>query len=104
MTKPKSKSGEMELIHPDYFYNFTSPVTRWAIGYGPTTTAEKIKSGELPPPVKLSPSGRSSGWYGFQLIKLRQDRIAAAEAAAAERRAKQQAAPAKPRARSNKVA
>ena len=41
MTKPKSKSGEMELIHPDYFYNFTSPVTRWAIGYGPTTTLRR---------------------------------------------------------------
>lgn len=87
MTKPKAKSVELGEIHPDFFYNRSSRIARGAIGYGPTQTDEKIKRGELPPPVKLSASGRSSGWYGRTLIALREERIAKAEAEAAERRA-----------------
>jgi predicted DNA-binding transcriptional regulator AlpA len=59
---------------------------RWAegpfyFGYQKSQLAEKIKSGEIPPPVKLSPTGRASGWFGRTIIE-HQKKIEAQVAAA----------------------
>jgi predicted DNA-binding transcriptional regulator AlpA len=36
-------------------------------GLKPSQIAEKIKSGELPKPLKLTESGRAKGWTGEQI-------------------------------------
>jgi predicted DNA-binding transcriptional regulator AlpA len=41
---------------------------KW-FGYGPTQLEEKIKSGEVPKPMRLSDSGRALGWLGKQIIE-----------------------------------
>jgi predicted DNA-binding transcriptional regulator AlpA len=38
-------------------------------GFGPTQLDEKIKSGEVPKPMRLSDSGRALGWLGKQIIE-----------------------------------
>ncbi len=45
-------------------------------GYGHSQLAEKIKSGEVPPPFPLSDSGRSVGWTGQQIIEHHRHRLA----------------------------
>jgi hypothetical protein len=53
------------------------------IGLSDTQIDEKIKSGELDPPVKAFEGGRATGWFGFQLIEIQEQRFARANAAAA---------------------
>jgi predicted DNA-binding transcriptional regulator AlpA len=88
MTKAKPLlPADLGPIHPDFVYRRSSPIARAVIGLGDTQTDEAIANGELPPPVKLTESGRATGWIGAQLIELQRKRLAKAEAAAAERRA-----------------
>ena len=89
MSKPKPDVDEFEL-RPDFFYRKHSPVALGVIGLGTTQIDEALDRGELPPLVDATDSGRACGWYGFQLIELQRQRLAKAEAAAAERQAKQQ--------------
>ena len=89
MTQRKPRVDEMAQLRPEFIYRKHSPVAIGVIGLGVSQIDEQIKNGELPPLVKLG-SGRAVGWYGSQLIKLREERIAKAEAEAAERRAQQQ--------------
>ncbi|MCJ9728987.1 AlpA family transcriptional regulator [Bradyrhizobium sp. PRIMUS42] len=44
---------------------------RKVFGFGPTQIAKKIKLGEIPAPIKLSESGRASGWTGRQINEYR---------------------------------
>jgi hypothetical protein len=44
----------------------------------------RIRSGELPQPVKAFASGRATGWFGWQLIELQRQRLAEAHAAEGE--------------------
>jgi predicted DNA-binding transcriptional regulator AlpA len=38
--------------------------------------ALKVKSGEIPTPIRLSPSGSAVGWLGSQLIEYHKRRLA----------------------------
>ena len=44
-------------------------------GLGHTQIEEKIKSGEIEPPMALSDSGRAKGWTGEQIIRHQQRRL-----------------------------
>ena len=70
-------SDRPEAIHPDYIYR-TAEARRFC-GYGPTQFREKIRTGEVPPGMKLSDSGRARGWLGRGLLGWQAERIAAAE-------------------------
>jgi predicted DNA-binding transcriptional regulator AlpA len=48
-------------------------------GYGPSQLPEKIKNGEVPAPIPLSPSGRAKGWVGSQIIEHQARLLAAAK-------------------------
>jgi predicted DNA-binding transcriptional regulator AlpA len=45
-------------------------------GLGHSQIALKIKSGEIPAPIKLSASGSAVGWLGSQLIEYHKTRLA----------------------------
>jgi predicted DNA-binding transcriptional regulator AlpA len=38
-------------------------------GYTETQLAEKVRAGEIPPPMSLSATGRAKGWLGSQIIE-----------------------------------
>jgi hypothetical protein len=52
-------------------------IVRWRdgpkfFGFKLTQQQEKIASGEIPPPIALSDSGRAKGWLGQQIIEHQQ--------------------------------
>jgi hypothetical protein len=55
------------------------------LGYRHSQIHEKQKSGELPPPIPLSESGRAVAYTGAQLIEIHRRRLAAAKKRATER-------------------
>jgi predicted DNA-binding transcriptional regulator AlpA len=57
-------------------------------GFKLTQQQEKIASGEIPPPIALSDSGRAKGWLGQQIIEHQQKRLAAAQAEGAKKKPK----------------
>jgi len=73
-------------LNPHFFYRKHSPIAMGVIGLAASQIDEKIKSGELPPPVPAFESGRATGWTGAQLIAFQQQRLARALAAEAERK------------------
>jgi predicted DNA-binding transcriptional regulator AlpA len=77
MTMPR-KFNLLEPLVPHFFYRRQGPVAKGVIGLEDSQIDEKIKTGELPPPVKAFESGRSTGWFGWQLIELQQRRLAKA--------------------------
>jgi predicted DNA-binding transcriptional regulator AlpA len=68
-------------LNPDILYRLTD--ARKYFGLRPTQLTEKIKSGEVPPPVRLSTSGRAAGWFGRQIIAWQAERLAASAKAEA---------------------
>jgi len=44
-------------------------------GLGPTVIDEKIKTGEIPAPMKLSDTGYAEGWLGQTIIDWQQSRL-----------------------------
>jgi hypothetical protein len=79
MTKRKPAT-EQQPLHPDFIYRVDSDVAIAVVGLGPSQRKAAIDRGELPPPLKLTPSGRAKGWLGSQLIELQRKRLAEAEA------------------------
>jgi hypothetical protein len=80
---PRTKP--VDLTHPlvpHFFYRRHSPIAKGVIGLSDTQIDAKIKSGELDPPVKAFEDGRATGWFGFQLIEIQEQRLARANAAA----------------------
>jgi predicted DNA-binding transcriptional regulator AlpA len=73
MKQPKSS----EPLNPDHIYRLREG--RRLFGYGPTQLAEKIKSGEIPPPMDLSETGRAKGWLGRVIIEHHERRLAASK-------------------------
>jgi hypothetical protein len=64
--KDSIAADEIGEIHPDRIYRTTlSPII---FGFGPVTTREKIRTGELPPPSPLSASSKAEAWRGAQII------------------------------------
>ena len=92
---PRKKPLDLtQPLVPHFFYRRHGPVAKGVIGLSDTQIDEKIKSGELDPPVKAFEDGRATGWFGFQLIEIQEQRLARAEAAAtAEATAKAPAPP-----------
>ncbi len=66
-------------LHPAYIYRETEVVR--ISGFKHTALHQKIKRGQFPAPIKLSDSGRATGWLGRELIAWQQARAAAREAA-----------------------
>jgi predicted DNA-binding transcriptional regulator AlpA len=81
MTRPRPVDPTQPL-NPDFFYRRHGPIARGVIGLADSQIDEKIKNGELPPPVKAFDSGRLTGWLGSQLIELQQQRLERAKLAA----------------------
>jgi hypothetical protein len=80
MPKKKSKKPyEFLPLVPDRFYRKNEVVANRYLGYGFTQLEEKIKAGEIDPPISLSNSGRACGWFGRYIIKLQAAREAAAK-------------------------
>lgn len=106
MTKKMPLTPDMQPLHPQFSYRVNSPTAIAVIGLGPSQQKVAIENGELPEPMSLTPSGRARAWLGQQLIDIQKQRLAIAEAIAAERRAKQQEeqTSAKPRGHPRKVA
>jgi predicted DNA-binding transcriptional regulator AlpA len=57
----------MMPIHPNEVIRLKDGPTYF--GFGPTQIDAKIKTGEIPPPLSLSASGRARGWLGSQIIE-----------------------------------
>jgi hypothetical protein len=66
---------------PHFFYRRGGPVATGVIALSPNQIDEKIKTGELPPPVPAFESGRATGWFGWQLIELQRQRLERAKIA-----------------------
>jgi hypothetical protein len=58
----------VERVRPDSFYRRSVVVRNRLLGYGSTQLNEKIKAGEIDPPVRLSETGRACGWWGHYLL------------------------------------
>ena len=76
--KEKSEK-KLEELNPNQIVR-VSDGTKY-FGYKHTHLAEKIKSGEIPAPIKLSEGGRAVGWLGEQILQWQAARIAAAKRA-----------------------
>ncbi len=75
----KKHSAAPVVLQPDVFYRKHVAIENGLTGYGATQTDEAIKRGDLPPLVKLGRDARACGWYGSQLIEVRERRLAEAE-------------------------
>jgi predicted DNA-binding transcriptional regulator AlpA len=74
--KPQMPEEPRPLV-PGEFYRRSE---NWKYyGYRPTQLEEKIKSGEIPPPISLSDTGRACGWFGRTIIAWQQEREAASK-------------------------
>lgn len=61
----------MDVIDPARI--FRECEARDIFGYSPTVLREKIKSGDIPAPVLLSPPpSRARGWYGWMINEHRE--------------------------------
>jgi len=78
-------TGLIGPLHPNSFYRRSVVVRHRLLGYGSSQLAEKIKAGEIKPPIALSESGKAVGWYGKYLLEKQAEREAAAERKAAQR-------------------
>jgi hypothetical protein len=66
---PKPPYEFLPLV-PDRFYRRAEVVANRYLGYSNTQLEEKIKSGEIDPPISLSANSRACGWFGRDIIKL----------------------------------
>jgi hypothetical protein len=75
MPKPsklkQQKQPEYLPLRPDRFYRRNEVIEQKYLGYSDTQLEEKIRAGEIDPPVRLSRNGRAVGWFGRTIIKLR---------------------------------
>jgi hypothetical protein len=55
-------------LNPNSFYRKSVVVRHRLLGYKHSQLDEKIKAGEIDPPVALSESGRAVGWWGHYLL------------------------------------
>jgi hypothetical protein len=72
------KNNPLDLTQPlipHFFYRRHGLVAKGVIGLEDTQIDARIKSGELPLPVKAFESGRATGWLGHQLIELQRQRL-----------------------------
>jgi hypothetical protein len=72
------KNNPLDLTQPlipHFFYRRHGLVAKGVIGLEDSQIDEKVKSGELPPPVPAFESGRATGWFGWQLIELQRQRF-----------------------------
>jgi hypothetical protein len=72
------KNNPLDLTQPlipHFFYRRHGPIAKGVIGLEDTQIDARIASGELPPPTKAFATGRATGWFGWQLIALQQQRL-----------------------------
>jgi predicted DNA-binding transcriptional regulator AlpA len=70
----RAKNDEPNELHPNQIVRFCEG--RKYFGLKHTQLDEKIKSGEIPAPMKLSDSGRARGWTGRQILEWQAERAA----------------------------
>jgi hypothetical protein len=71
--------GQVPPINPDFFYRLH--VLPLFLGLERSQVREAINSGELPPLVSPTDSGRALGYYGRTILDLQRKRQAKADAA-----------------------
>lgn len=74
IAKPLRPEG---VINPHFFYRRSHACEYF--GLRPTQISERINSGDIPPPVKLTDSGNATGWFGRQIIEWQDQRIEASK-------------------------
>jgi predicted DNA-binding transcriptional regulator AlpA len=62
-------------IRENWFYR-KHPYGELFFGLAPSQLEKKIESGEVPMPVKLTDTGRASGWFGRQILTWQAERQA----------------------------
>jgi hypothetical protein len=76
---PRRPAAQFTPLVPDRFYRKGEVVANRYFGVGSTQLEEKIKGGEIEPPIPLSESGHACGWFGRYIIKWQAEREAAAK-------------------------
>ena len=71
----KPKREPLNELHPDLWYRL-SDAFRF-IGCAASQFDNKLKAGEIEPPIKLSANGRIRGYFGRDLIRMQQAIVAA---------------------------
>jgi predicted DNA-binding transcriptional regulator AlpA len=81
LRQERRRQLEERPLHPDFFYRVSDG--HKFFGYRSSALAEKIKTGDIPPPIPLSDTGRAKGWFGRAIIAWQQEREAKAAGKAA---------------------
>jgi hypothetical protein len=81
-------------LDPGAFYRWSQGFKLFGLKH--SQLCEAAKTGKIPPPAEAVEGGKAKGWFGFQIIKHRRERLDAAEA---QQRAGLPAAQAQQRAR-----
>ena len=55
------------------------PAVMAATGYSRSTVYEKVKTGKLPAPVKLDPTGKAVGWWEDEIEAVQNRAVAASK-------------------------
>ncbi len=74
IAQPLRPDGE---LNPHVFYRRSHACKYF--GFRPTQLSERIVSGDIPPPVKLTDNGNATGWFGRQIIEWQEKRIEASK-------------------------
>ena len=56
-------------LFEDRFYRKAEVITNRYFGVGASALDAKVRAGEIEPPIKLSPNGRATGWFGRYIIE-----------------------------------
>jgi predicted DNA-binding transcriptional regulator AlpA len=71
---PKASADLALSLDPDEI--FRPARAKKYFGYGISQLYLKVKTGEIPAPIKLSASGSAVGWLGSQIIAFHRTRLA----------------------------
>jgi predicted DNA-binding transcriptional regulator AlpA len=81
--KDAEKDDPFSSVNPLEFVRVESARRRAFIPLSNSACWEAIARGDLPPPIKLTPHGRASGWYVSTLVAHAKARLKAAQKAPA---------------------
>jgi hypothetical protein len=81
MTRRRKAVELLEIIHPDQLYRTTYSPAIFDLGW--QAAKNKIRSGDLPRPMPLTPGSKFEAWTGRQILEHREKMRALAEAKAA---------------------
>jgi len=77
---PKASASDDLTLDPNEI--FRPARAKKYFGFGTSQLYLKVKTGEIPAPIKLSASGSAVGWLGSQLVEYHKRRLAFTKEAA----------------------